>query len=111
MVKNLTIPSHGPLPVAFFIQLQSLRQLVQNFKLAKLSFEMIIVVFQVMVILLLKLLGQKSLLYFTPFWAYLLQYCVGLILEMLWQMPSDFAIGEFVVTFAQRNLKRRKSVI
>ena len=64
-----------------------------------------------MVILLQRLLGQKSLLYFTQFWAYLLQYCVGLILEMLWQMPSDFAIGEFVVTFVQRNPKRRKSVI
>ena len=67
--------------------------------------------FQVMVILLQRLLGQKSLQYFTQFWAYLLQYCVGLILEMLWQMPSDFAIGEYVVTFVQKNPKRRKNVI
>ena len=82
----------------------------QNTKTAKLPFEMIFF-FQVMVILLQRLLGQKSLQYFTQFWAYLLQYCVGLILEMLWQMPSDFAIGEFVVTFVQRNPKRRKNVI
>ena len=81
------------------------------YKNTKLPFVMIIVVFQVMVILLPRLLGQKSLQYFTQFWAYLLQYCVGQILEMPWQMPSDFAIGEFVVTFVQRNQKRRKNVI